>query len=501
VKNHGKKNQSKVIIAGAGPGGLASAMLLAAKGVQVEVFERRDCVGGRTSYLTGGGFKFDTGPTFFLYPQLLEEIFHEAGASLKDEVDLVRLDPQYRIVFEGGPTLDATPNLDQMEKEVAKISKEDAAQVKAFMKENAWKLEKLSPVLQQPFNGIKDFIKPNLLSALPAVRPWASLDQDLKRFFKDPRTRLAFSFQSKYLGMSPYRCPSLFSILSGLEYQYGVFHPMGGCAAVSEAMARVCKKLGVTFHLNEPVEELIFDKRQVTGIKTKTGTHHADALFINADFARAMSRLVPDHLLSRWSQEEVKNKQFSCSTFMLYLGINGIYENLPHHTIVMSQDYEGNLDDIENHHRLSDTPSFYVQNACVTDTTLAPAGKSTLYILLPVTHQHENVNWKTEAARYREIALDRLSVIGLTDLRDRIEYETMITPDDWDTNYEIHQGAVFNLAHNIGQLLHNRPRNRFEELGGVYLTGGGTHPGSGLPVIYESARISSNLALKDLGVC
>jgi phytoene desaturase len=333
---------------------------------------------------------------------------------------------------------------------------------------------------------------------LPAVRPWASLDQDLKRFFKDPRTRLAFSFQSKYLGMSPYRCPSLFSILSGLEYQHGVFHPIGGCAAVSEAMARVARNLGVKFHLEEPVEELLLAGRKVTGIKTKTGEHKSDALFINADFARAMSRLVPDHLLSRWTRKEVKEKQFSCSTFMLYLGIDGTYDDLPHHTIVMSEDYEENLNDIENRHQLSDTPSFYIQNACVTDPALAPPGKSTLYLLLPVTHQHENVDWSVEAQKFREVALDRLSLIGLGDVRDRIESETMITPDDWDSKYEIHQGAVFNLAHNIGQLLHNRPRNRFEELEGVYLTGGGTHPGSGLPVIYESARISSKLALQDL---
>ena len=493
-----KSDQSKVIIAGAGPGGLAAALLLAAKGLEVDVFERRSQVGGRTSHLLADGFTFDTGPTFFLYPQLLEEIFAEAGADLSAEVEMVKLDPQYRITFENGPSLDATPDLEQMEREVAKISRQDAGNVRAFMKENARKLELLRPVLQKPFNGLKSFIDPSLISALPAVRPWASLDKDLHRHFKDPRTRLAFSFQSKYIGMSPYRCPSLFSILSSLEYEYGVFHPIGGCAAVSEAMARVARRMGVTFHLDEPVEGLNFEGKRVTGIQTKTGSHRCDALFINADFARAMSRLVPDHLLKRWKQDEIKDKRFSCSTFMLYLGIDGIYDDLPHHTILISDDYETNLDDIENKHCLSESPSFYVQNACVTDPGLAPEGKSTLYILLPVTHQHENVNWVKEAKRFRDLAMSRLSLIGVDNIQDRILSETMITPTTWDQDYEIHQGAVFNLSHNIGQLLHKRPRNRFEELKGVYLTGGGTHPGSGLPVIYESARISSNLALQDL---
>lgn len=497
------RNQNRsprVNIVGAGPGGLASAMLLASKGVEVEVFERLPRVGGRTSHIKKDGFTFDTGPTFFLYPQLLEEIFSQAGASLKEEVEMIRLDPQYRLVFENGPVLDATSDLAQMKKEVAKISEADSENLEAFMKGNAWKLEKLRPVLQKPFNNLFDLVDPNLFGALPAVRPWSSLDGDLKRYFKDPRTRLAFSFQSKYLGMSPYRCPSLFSILSGLEYEYGVFHPIGGCAEVSEAMARVARRMGVKIHLDEPVEELTFDGKRVTGVVTKTGTHRADAMFINADFSRAMKRLVPDHLLRRWKTNEVETKDFSCSTFMLYLGIEGTYEDLPHHTIVMSSDYQANLDDIENKHRLSETPSFYIQNACVTDPGLAPEGKSTLYILLPVTHQHENVDWKVEAKRFRDLALDRLSIIGLDDIRERIVSETMITPDDWDAQYEVHRGAVFNLAHNLGQLLHLRPRNRFEELEGVYLTGGGTHPGSGLPVIYESARISSNLALQDLAV-
>lgn len=492
------KDSLKINIVGAGPGGLACAMLLAAKGCDVNVFERRSRVGGRTSHLVKEGFTFDIGPTFFLYPELLAEIFAESGADLEEEVELVRLDPQYRLVFEDGPVLDATPNLDEMAREVAKISEEDAAQVVAFMQENAWKLEKLRPVLQKPFNGLKDFIDPSLFSALPAVRPWASLDQDLKRHFKDPRTRLAFSFQSKYLGMSPYRCPSLFSILSGLEYEYGVHHPMGGCGEISQAMARVAMRNGAKIHLDEPVEGFEFEGRKVTGLKTSKGEYSADATFINADFARAMKRLVPDELLKRWSPEAITKKKFSCSTFMLYLGIDGLYEDLPHHTIVMSKEYESNLDDIENAHQLSDSPSYYIQNACVTDPSLAPKGKSTLYILLPVTHQHANVDWQQEAQRYRDLALDRLEIVGLNDIRERIEVEEMITPDDWDQDFEIHQGAVFNLCHNIGQLLHNRPRNRFEELDGVYLTGGGTHPGSGLPVIYESARISSRMALQDL---
>lgn len=158
------------------------------------------------------------------------------------------------------------------------------------------------------------------------------------------------------------------------------------------------------------------------------------------------------------------------------------------------------LDEIERRHVLSEDPSFYVQNAGVTDPTLAPRGKSTLYVLVPVTHQHPNVDWSRERERFRALVLSRLPQIGITDVERRIRTERIVTPADWDQGLEIHRGATFNLAHNLGQMLHLRPRNRFEDLDGVYLVGGGTHPGSGLPVIFQSALITSRLMMEDLGV-
>ena len=185
---------------------------------------------------------------------------------------------------------------------------------------------------------------------------------------------------------------------------------------------------------------------------------------------------------------------------MMYLGIDGIYEDLPHHTIYIAEDYRRNLRDIEREHQLSLDPSVYVQNAGVTDRTLAPRGSSTLYVLAPVTHQHENVDWTTEREPFRRRVLSQLKNMGLEDVEQRIQYEHILTPDDWSQSYDVYRGATFNLAHNLGQMLHRRPQNRFQDLEGVYLVGGGTHPGSGLPVIYESARISSRLLCQDLGL-
>ncbi|MFT5468444.1 MAG: phytoene desaturase [Verrucomicrobiales bacterium] len=488
-----------VIIIGAGPGGLSTAMLLAARGFKVQVIERQPYVGGRTSTFEKGGYKFDLGPTFFMYPRILEEIYQEAGYDLNQEVEMRRLDPQYRLLFGQGGQIDTTPDLESMRQQLAAISPGDADGFERFMAENRKKLAVFRPILESPFNGWGDMLRKQLLAAVPYLNPHQSVDRYLRKFFKDERTRLAFCFQSKYLGMSPFRCPSLFSILSFLEYEYGVFHPIGGCGVLSDSMARLARQMGVEILLGEPVKRMKFQGRKVTGVVTTKGEYDADAVVVNADFARAMTSLVPDNLRKRWTNRKLSKKKFSCSTFMLYLGIDGEFE-LPHHTIYIAKDYEKNLRDIEKLHVLSDDPSFYVQNASVTDPTLAPRGKSALYMLVPVPHKTKNIDWRHEARPYREKILQTVAKAGFTDLEHRIEVERMITPADWDQGQNIHLGATFNLAHTLSQMLHLRPRNRFEDLDGVYLVGGGTHPGSGLPVIFESARITSNLMSEDFGV-
>lgn len=490
----------KVVIVGAGPGGLASAMLLAKAGIHVTVLERLPHVGGRTSTYKSGGFHFDIGPTFFLYPKVLREIFAAVGRDLDTEVPMIKLDPQYKLIFGQGGELSATPDLARMEKAIAALAPGDVSGFRRFYKENKKKLSSFAPVLSSPFLSWRDLMRKDMLKLLPLLRPWASLQKDLSRYFQDPRIQLAFSFQSKYLGMSPFRCPSLFSILSFLEYEYGVFHPLGGCGSVTQAMARIASDLGADIRLEEPVEEIEFAGKRPTGVYTRERYYACDSLVINADFARAMHRLVPDRLRKRWSNQQLQSKRFSCSTFMMYLGVKGLYDNVAHHNIYISKDYAGNLREIETDHRLSNDPSFYVQNACVTDKSLAPTGMSTIYALFPVSHQHENIDWSIEKDAFRRLALRQLAKAGLHGIEDRIVSERVLTPDDWDTQFELHMGSTFSLAHSLDQMLHLRPRNRFEDLDSVYLVGGGTHPGSGLPVIFESARISSRLLLQDAGL-
>ncbi len=484
-------------------------MLLAAAGARVTVFERDGFVGGRARTLEApGGFRFDLGPTFFLYPRILAEIFARCGARLEDEVSLRRLDPQYRLIFEDdGAILDATSDLARMEAGIARLSAADAGGLRPFLAENRAKLAAFRPVLERAFCSPADLLDRGILRALRLLRPHCSVDADLARHFRDPRVRLAFSFQAKYLGMSPFRCPSLFTILAFLEYEYGVFHPLGGCGAVSSAMARVAERLGVELRLNEPVERIAFEGGRAAGVETADGRlHGAEAVVVNADFTHAIPRLIPDvirrHRRRGWSDARVARARHSCSTFMLYLGVEGDFPDLAHHTILLAEDYARNIADIEAG-VLPERPSLYLQHAGATDPGMAPPGHSSLYLLVPVPNLRASgnaVDWESEAPRYRRLALDRLRALGIHDIESRIRYERVVTPRDWRDEFAIGHGATFNLAHDLGQMLWLRPGNRFAEAPGVYLVGGGTHPGSGLPVIFEGARITADLLVRDLGL-
>jgi phytoene desaturase len=497
----------RVIIVGAGPGGLAASLLLAAAGVDVTIYERAPAVGGRTARLSLGSeqaaYHFDAGPTFFLYPRVIEEILAACGVDFRREVPMTRLDPMYRLSFMrpdgGADDLQLFAHPARLAREIARFSPNDAQGVGRFMRDSRRKLAAFEPVLARPFDGLAPLVDPQVLSALRYIRPFESVDEALSRYFSDPRLRLAFSFQSKYLGMSPFRCPSLFTILSFLEHEHGVWHPTGGCNAVIHALGRIAQQLGVKIVTGTPVEQLLFSGRRATGVRVGGQEQRADAVVVNGDFAHAMKTLVPDHLRRRWSDRQLERKRYSCSTFMLYLGLGGEVP-LDHHTIVLSAHYAENLHEIESGCAPPAAPSLYVQNASRTDATLAPSGHSALYVLVPVGNQARGVDWTREGPAFRERVLDRLQSMGVENIRSRIRAERMVTPDDWAHDFAIHLGATFNLAHSLDQMLWWRPGNRFEDLERVYLVGGGTHPGSGLPVIFEGARITARLLADDLGV-
>jgi phytoene desaturase len=482
--------ERKVIVVGAGPGGLSAAMLLAAKGYSVDVLEKQPYLGGRTSAVQLGEYRFDRGPTFLNMPHILEELFAEVGRSVHDYIKLVPIEPFYRLVFSGSPFYVYKEPV-QMIREIQRMFPGNEDGYRRFMLREGEKLDALLPLLQNKHDSLWDYMRPRFLKALPKMSVTRSLYDCLSDYFDDERLRLAFTFQAKYLGMSPWDCPGAFSILSYIEHAYGIYHPIGGLHQITMAMEKVLREYGGRVHLGCGVKQILTTKGKAVGVELDSGEKlYADEVVLNADFAHAMSRLVEPEAAGKYTEGRLKKKSYSCSTFMLYLGVNRTYD-LTHHTILFAEDYRTNVEDIATTKVLSKDPSVYIQNASVTDPTLAPEGKSAIYILAPVPNNQSSIDWDREKAAFRRTVLDKvMREGGFTDLEEAIEEEHMITPWDWEREHHVYQGATFNLSHHLGQMMYFRPHNRFEEMDSCWLVGGGTHPGSGLPTIMESARIT-----------
>ena len=483
----------KVTVIGAGPGGLAVSMLLVAKGYEVVVYEKQSYIGGRTSRLTLGEYNFDLGPTFFMMPGILEEIFQMAGRQLQDYVQIQEINPLYTLKFKD---LSFTPtrNYEEMIQEIENKFPGNGAGYDQFMKIEGEKFDRVTKLLQQPFTKITDLITRNMVSAFPKLNALDTVYGRLSNYFSDERLKWAFSFQAKYLGMSPWECPGTFTILSYLEHRFGLFHPIGGVNKLCEAMAQVIEEYGGKIHTGTGVKQVVVKEKKAVGVLLENGEMvPSDDVIINADFGHAATNLFKQRDLKKYRKENLEKKKLSCSTFMLYLGINKPL-NLPHHMILFADDYKQNVDEMTKEMKLSEDPSIYVHNPSKIDPTLAPKGKSALYVLMPVPNLQADIDWGKEKHGVREKILSVLELEPeLHDIRSHIEVEKIVTPIDWQNEMYVYKGATFSLAHNLSQMMYFRPHNKFEDVNHCFLVGGGTHPGSGLPTIFESAKISATL--------
>jgi len=495
-RESGQKSKKKIVIVGAGPGGLTAAMILAHRGFDVEVFEKEPVVGGRNGEIALGGFRFDIGPTFLMMKFALDNVFRQAGENSEDYLDFKPLEPMYRLMFPDF-SMDISGDREKMRAEIARCFPGEEKGLDKFYERESDRFRHIYACLEKDYSSIADFFNPIFLRAMRYIPFGRSIYQYLGNYFRSEKLRLSFTFQSKYLGMSPWECPGFFVILPYIEHKFGIFHVQGGLSEISAAMAKVAEKHGAKIHLNAPVEKLLIEQGSVKGIHLADGSSiHADETIINADFAHAMQTLVPPGLLKKYSPERLKKKKYSCSTFMLYLGLDKIFHDLPHHSIVFARDYHKNIEDIFKSLKLSDDICFYIRNSSITDDRVAPAGKSGIYVLVPVPNNSSGIDWAKETPRFRELVLDSIAArTPMGNLRPHIEVERIMTPADWEDS-GVFCGATFNLAHNMTQMLYFRPHNKFEELDNCYLVGGGTHPGSGLPTIYQSGLIAANLIEK-----
>ena len=490
-----EQKKPQVVIVGAGPGGLACAMMLARRGLRVTVLEAKAQVGGRNAALRLGPYTFDIGPTFLMLRQILDEVFEESGATTAEVLDVRPLDPMYHLVFRD-KTLKITPDHERMRQEIERVFPGKGDRYDRFLVQEKERFKRLYPCLQKSYHRFRTLFHPDMLRALPHLSLGRSLFDVVYGLFGDEQLALSFTFQSKYLGMSPWDCPGLFAMIPYIEHGLGIFHVVGGLSRISDAMAQVAARHGATIRCSAPVRRVLVESGRACGVELAGGERiEADEVVLNADFGHAMAHLFEPGVLKKYTPANLARKKLSCSTYMLYLGTDRQWD-LPHHAIYFAPDYRANVAGIFAGRMPTDNISFYVRNASATDPTLAPAGHSAVYVLVPVPNARSGIDWSRQGG-FRETVLTALEQrAGMAGLRGSIREEKILTPDDWKSEYGVFEGATFNLAHNVGQMLYFRPRNQFEEVGNCYLVGGGTHPGSGLPTIYESGRIAANLISK-----
>lgn len=488
--------KKKIAIIGAGPGGLTAAMILSKRGYEVEVYEKDDHVWGRNSRLTlSEKYHFDVGPTFLLMKDILDEVFEFAWAKSSDYLDFEKIDPMYELHFED-KTVPMTSDYAMMRETIARMFPGEEKWFDTYISYEEKRLQRMYPCLKADYGNAWSILKNswNLLRVLPYLSLGKSIYDVLGSYFKSEELKLCFTFQAKYLGMSPWNCPWFFSMLAYAEHKYGIYHTTGWLSQISEAMKKVAEKNGATIHLNSPVKKVITKNKKATGIELMSGEIKSyDSVVVNADFGHAMTHLFDQSDIAKYSAKKLSKKGFSCSTYMVYLALDKVYD-LPFHSIYFAKNYRENLQVIHDHKEIQkDDFSFYIRNASVVDKTLAPEGHSGIYVLVPMSNLRSNDNWEVKKEEwYKNIINTLKDRAGLEDIESHIVDSVAITPADWEKR-GVYLGATFNLAHTVDQMLYFRPHNQFECVGNCYLVWGGTHPGSGLPTIYESARIVSDI--------
>lgn len=477
----------RVVVVGAGLGGLGAAMRLQGAGHEVTVVEARPRPGGRAYQLRDRGFTWDTGPSLVTMPWVLEETFAAAGLDLHEKLQLERLDPFYRIRWAGcDEDLDFVADRDRMRAELAKFSARDAAAFDGF-------LAAMKPIYEQailgagrrPFERARDLaaLAPSLLRLGAAQPLWRSVCSH----FEHPRVREAFSFHSLFIGGDPFRVPAIYGALVYLQFLDEVWYARGGVYAIVEAMAR-----DLDVRCGERVERIEHRQGRVTGVALEGGARlRADVVVSNADVLRT------HELTGRRTALRRLTPTMSC--FLLYLGTDRTFDALLHHTLLVGRGYRRFIRDVTRRGRIAPTFSTYVHAPARSEPAMAAPGGDSLCVLLPVPNQRrERIDWSVESDRLRDALVEDLeTTFGLEGLDAATVVEHRMTPDDFERDLGAAWGNAFAVEPTLQQSAWLRPPNRDRRLRGLYLVGAGTHPGAGIPGVLLGAQVTAGLVERD----
>ncbi len=487
--------KQKIIVIGSGFGGLAAAVRLQAAGHDVEIFEKRDKLGGRAYVYEINGFKFDGGPTVITAPFMFDDLWAAAGKKREDYFQMVPCDPFYRIFDHHKRAFDYNGDEDFILGQIEKFNPADRAGYQRFMGTTKAIFQKgFVELADKPFLHVMDMIRvaPDLIK----LQSYKSVYQYASQFIQDDFLRRCFSFHPLLVGGNPFTAPSIYAMIHYLEREWGIHYAIGGTGAIVAAMGRLFEDLGGTIHLSRGVDEILIENKRVIGIRSEDGqVHRADSVVSNADVGFTYEKLIKKEHQSWFTRANMARMQYSMSLFVIYFGTKKQYREhgLAHHNIILGERYKALLDDIFGKKVLSDDFSLYLHMPSLTDPSIAPPGGENFYVLSPVPHLGSGVDWRTAAKPYRDAIMQFLEDNYLPDLQANLIAEHYIDPLHFEGELNSRMGSAFSVQPTLTQSAWFRPHNRADDFDNLYFVGAGTHPGAGLPGVLSSAIIAENL--------
>lgn len=486
---------SKIIVIGSGFGGLAAAIRLAAQGHEVELYEKRDKLGGRAYVYEINGFKFDAGPTVITAPFMFDDLWAVAGKRREDYFTMVPCDPFYRIFDHSRSPFDYNADERFILDQIAQRNPADCDGYQRLIRSTKAIFQKgFVELADKPFLSLMDMLKvaPDLIK----MQSYKSVYSYVSQYVKDDFLRQCFSFHPLLIGGNPFDAPSIYTMIHYLEREWGIHYAIGGTGAIVQAMGRLFTELGGKIHLSAEVAEIVVDGRRVSGIRLKDGTLHlADSVVSNADVAFTYRNLIPEMYRRKYTNRKIERMKYSMSLFVIYFGTKRRYTDsgLAHHNIILGERYKGLLDDIFDRKQLAQDFSLYLHMPTLTDPSIAPEGCEGFYVLSPVPNLGSGVDWTKAARPYRNAIMQFLEDNYLPDLQENIIAEHTIDPLHFQNELNSYLGSAFSFQPILTQSAWFRPHNRSEEFENLYFVGAGTHPGAGLPGVLSSAIIVENL--------